>query len=137
MDRTALEALKTTATEARDLAHKAYEIALQNRKAEGDTRPAYDALLKANAVLHAIDRMIIEAITAEIDAKPAPVAAPAPELHRVWYVTSGLRRRVKTVTAETLEWMRGASHTGIRVTSSRQATVSEIRKGEWRGILNG
>lgn len=135
MNRSELETLKAIAIEARNLAHKAYEVALQNRQAPGDTEPAYQALLKANAVLHSIDRMIIAAITAEVDA-PKPQPTPVVELHRVWYVTSGLRRRTKTVAADTLRWMESATHLGIRVTSSRRATDAEVARGEFRGVLN-
>lgn len=54
MTRNELRELHKAATEARDLAHKAYEIALQNRKVEGDTEAAYQALLKANSVRNRI-----------------------------------------------------------------------------------
>lgn len=58
------------------------------------------------------------------------------DLYRVNYVTSGLRRRSKTVTGETLEWMKGAWYAGIRVTSSRKATEKESAKGAFTGSLN-
>jgi hypothetical protein len=57
-------------------------------------------------------------------------------LYRVTYVTSGLVRRTKTLDAATLEWLRGAGHTGMRVTSSRPATDKEASKGAFTGILN-
>jgi hypothetical protein len=57
-------------------------------------------------------------------------------LYRVTYTTSGLRRRTKTVDAETLEWMRCAGHTGIRVSSSRRATEKEASRGAFTGALN-
>jgi hypothetical protein len=50
MNRDELSDLHVMATEARDLAHAAYKIALSNRKADGDTRAAYDTLLQANRV---------------------------------------------------------------------------------------
>lgn len=40
-----------TATEARGKAHEAYEIALRNSRAAGDTEAAYRALVLANQVL--------------------------------------------------------------------------------------
>lgn len=58
------------------------------------------------------------------------------QLYRVSYITSGLRRRTKTVDADTLAWMRDAWHTGIRVTSSRKATEKEAAKGAFTGSLN-
>ena len=58
------------------------------------------------------------------------------ELYRVTYITSGLRRRSKTVTAERLEYMRSAWHTGMRVTSSRRATEVEAKRGAFTGPLN-
>ena len=58
------------------------------------------------------------------------------DLYRVTYTTSGLRRRSKTVTAETLNYMRTAWHTGIRVTSSRKATEREAAKGAFTDYLN-
>jgi hypothetical protein len=58
------------------------------------------------------------------------------DLYRVTYTTSGLRRRTKTVTYETLLWMQGAWHTGIRVTSYREATEKEAAKGAFEGSLN-
>ncbi len=58
------------------------------------------------------------------------------QLYRVTYTTSGLARRTKTVDAKTLEWMRGAWHTGIRVTSARKATEKEAAKGAYTGSLN-
>lgn len=58
------------------------------------------------------------------------------DLRRVTYTTSGLRRRTKTVTVETLRWMEGAWHCGIRVSSSRKATEAEVARGAWTGPLN-
>jgi hypothetical protein len=58
------------------------------------------------------------------------------DLYRVTYTTSGLRRRTKTVSAETLAWMRDAWYVGIRVTSSRKATEAEAKRGEFTGMLN-
>lgn len=62
MTRNELKTLHEAATEARDLAHKAYEIALQNRQAPGDTTPAYQALLKANSVRNRIYDALLAAI---------------------------------------------------------------------------
>ena len=59
MNRTELNALHAIATETRDLAHKAYVIALQNRKADGDTQAAYHTLLKANQVRDRIYKAIL------------------------------------------------------------------------------
>jgi hypothetical protein len=59
MDRNELKALHELATEARDLAHKAYQTALRNRQADGDTREAYDTLLKTNAVRERIYSAIL------------------------------------------------------------------------------
>lgn len=58
------------------------------------------------------------------------------QLFRVTYTTSGLRRRTKTVTQSTLNWMQGAWHCGIRVTSSRRATEAEAARGAFTGSLN-
>jgi hypothetical protein len=63
-------------------------------------------------------------------------AQPTEQLYRVFYTTSGLRRRARTVTGETLAWMRGAWHCGIRVTSSRKATEAEAKRGAFTGSLN-
>lgn len=57
-------------------------------------------------------------------------------LYRVTYTTSGLARRTKNVDAATLEWLRSAGHTGMRVTSSRPATDKEASRGAFTGILN-
>jgi hypothetical protein len=57
-------------------------------------------------------------------------------LYRVTYTTSGLKRRVRTVDGDTLEWLRGAWHTGMRVVSSREATEKESSKGAYTGVLN-
>lgn len=61
--------------------------------------------------------------------------APAP-LFRVYYTTSGLRRRVCTVDGPTLDWMRSAGYCGIRVSSSRKATEAEAARGGFTGSLN-
>ena len=58
------------------------------------------------------------------------------QLYRVTYTTSGLRRRTKTVTAETLAYLKSAWYNGIRVTSSRKATEAETARGEFKGALN-
>lgn len=52
MDRDKLRAMHDLATEARDAAHRAYEMALRTRKTDDgtDTRDAYEALLLANKV---------------------------------------------------------------------------------------
>lgn len=50
MNRNELQALHVQATKARDLAHKAYIIALQNRQVDGDTGMAYATLLRTNLV---------------------------------------------------------------------------------------
>jgi hypothetical protein len=60
----------------------------------------------------------------------------APQLYRVNYTTSGLRRRSRTVDAETRNWMLGAWHCGIRITSSRKATEAEVARGVFPGPLN-
>lgn len=62
MDRNELKALHTTATEARDLAHKAYVSALKNRQEPGDTEAAFHALLKANQVRDRIQAAITASI---------------------------------------------------------------------------
>ena len=59
MNRDELLALHDIATEARDLAHKAYTTALKNRKADGDTNDAYQTLLKANQVRDRIYAAVI------------------------------------------------------------------------------
>lgn len=59
MNRSELTALHALATETRELAHQAYTIALENRKADGDTRAAYDTLLKANQVRDRIHQAIL------------------------------------------------------------------------------
>lgn len=64
------------------------------------------------------------------------MSQPTQELFRVTYTTSGLRRRTKTVDADTLTWMRSAWHTGMRVTSSRRATQAEADRGAFTGSLN-
>lgn len=48
MSRDEIKKLHDLATEARGEAHRAYEIALKNRKADGDTEAAYATLLKVN-----------------------------------------------------------------------------------------
>jgi hypothetical protein len=60
----------------------------------------------------------------------------AEQLFRVTYTTSGLRRRTKTVNRATLNYMLGAVHSGMRVTSSRKATDAESARGAWIGPLN-
>ena len=50
MNRDELLALYADATTTRNLAHKAYGIALQNRRRDGDTDHAYQTLLQANRV---------------------------------------------------------------------------------------
>jgi hypothetical protein len=59
------------------------------------------------------------------------------QLFRVTYRTSGLRRRTRTVDAETLQWMQRAWYAGIRVSSSRPATEAEAARGAFTGTLNG
>lgn len=59
------------------------------------------------------------------------------DLVRVTYVTSSLRRRVRTVTRHDMEWMRDHGRSaGIRVTFHRAATPAEIERGAYRGSLN-
>lgn len=55
--------------------------------------------------------------------------APASQLYRVTYTTSGLQRRTKTVDAETLNYLQGAWYNGMRVTSYRKATEAEVKRG--------
>lgn len=62
MTRAELKALHEVATETRDLAHKAYEIALTNRRIPGDTDSAYQTLLKANWVRDRIHVAIIASV---------------------------------------------------------------------------
>lgn len=59
MDRKALTALHADATTTRDLAHKAYTIALRNRQVDGDTQDAYQTLLAANRVRDRIYQAIL------------------------------------------------------------------------------
>ncbi len=58
------------------------------------------------------------------------------QLYRVTYTTSGLRRRTRTVDAETLEFLRSAWYLGMSVTSSRRANEAEIKRGAFKGMLN-
>lgn len=58
------------------------------------------------------------------------------QLYRVTYTTSGLRRRVRTVNADDLQWLREAWYVGIRVTSSRYANYAEIARGLYQGGFN-
>lgn len=58
------------------------------------------------------------------------------QLYRVTYVTSGLRRRTRTVDQATLDYVRDAWHTGMRVTSYRRATEAEAARGAFTGSLN-
>lgn len=58
------------------------------------------------------------------------------DLYRVTYVISGMRRRSRTVTAEDLEYLKGAWYNGIRVTSSRRATDAETKRGAYFGPFN-
>ncbi len=132
MNRDELKALHEIATEARDLAHQAYTIALKNRVADGDTEAAYHALLKANRVR---DRIYAAILALAVEPTPAPEPV-APELFRVVYTTSGGRRRTKTVNRATLDYARNAWHVGIRVTSFRPATEAEIKRGAYAGSLN-
>lgn len=46
-----IAAIVDSATEARNRAHAAYEIALRNSRAAGDTEDAFQALVLANKVL--------------------------------------------------------------------------------------
>lgn len=62
MNRDELKALHETATETRTLAHKAYEIALKNRQADGDTEAAYHTLLMANQVRDRIYAAILASV---------------------------------------------------------------------------
>lgn len=48
--------------------------------------------------------------------------------YRVTYINSGGRRATRTVDQNQLDYLRNASHNGIRVTSSRPATEKEIAK---------
>lgn len=66
-----LKTLHAQATETRDAAHRAYKIALRNRKSPGDTDDAYAALLKANVVRDSIYAMQLEAVIAERNAPRA------------------------------------------------------------------
>lgn len=60
MDREALENLHRMATEVRNECHTAYETALRNRKADGDTSNAYHALIKANNLRDRLYSMILD-----------------------------------------------------------------------------
>lgn len=51
--------LHDAATLARDAAHRAYQIALKNRREAGDTEHAYEALLAANRVRDGIYRAVL------------------------------------------------------------------------------
>lgn len=59
-----LKDLHAAATQARDLAHRAYEMALRNRKDDGDTKPAFEALLQTNRVRDRIRQAMVAAIVA-------------------------------------------------------------------------
>ncbi len=66
MTRSQFEELHALATETRTLAHKAYEIALRNRQADGDTEASYQTLLKANQVRDRIYAAILADITSQV-----------------------------------------------------------------------
>lgn len=55
-----LKDLHALATKARDSAHRAYTVALQNRRTEGDTEYAWATLLKTNQVRDAIYSALLE-----------------------------------------------------------------------------
>lgn len=59
MTRAELLALHAVATETRDSAHRAYEIALRNITEPGDTQAAYDTLLLANKVRDKIYQAVL------------------------------------------------------------------------------
>ncbi len=155
MTRAELKNLHQIATTVRDLAHKAYEIALKNRQTPGDTEAAYQTLLEANRAMTAIYAQIVKLSSqptieeagftpAELAAAPAPQATPFVEtpaeptaLWRVTYVTSGLRRRTRTVDAETMDWLNyHGSTSGMRLISRRRANEAEIARGAFTGGLN-
>ena len=50
------------------------------------------------------------------------------ELYRVCFVTSGLRRKRVTATADMTAYYQQAGYAGIRVTSVRPATAVEITR---------
>lgn len=50
MNRTELLALHQAATETRNAAHQAYQMALKNRRAHGDADAAFTTLLKTNQI---------------------------------------------------------------------------------------
>lgn len=54
-------------------------------------------------------------------------------LYRVSFTTSGMRRKVRTVTAEQKDYLLRATHAGIRVTSYRKATDAEAKRGPYQG----
>ncbi len=58
------------------------------------------------------------------------------KLFRVTYITSGMRRRTKTVNEATLRYMQTARHTGMRITSHRAATPAESARGAFTGVIN-
>lgn len=60
MDRDALKALHAMATEVRNECHVAYEVALRNRKADGDTEAAYQSLIKANNLRDRLYNMLLD-----------------------------------------------------------------------------
>jgi hypothetical protein len=66
-----LKTLHARATEARDAAHRAYEIALKNRQGPSDTDDAYAALIKSNMVRNDIYAMQLELVIAERKASQA------------------------------------------------------------------